>query len=189
MLVYWAVIRYCIGVLGQPEELRDTLRSMMNMAAAQGCFTKDLDQVNLRNFKNQLILAGVMCGSCRRPGCTEQVCPTCAVNIFGSKSTDRKSTDADAKTNAERKAAIAKWQNDNAHKDRLTLSSREAYRQWNKSSEGTAFAAAHRTGASSSRSSATTKSTRLTEEEALAMLLKHFNKVPKPFSRMPISRM
>jgi uncharacterized Zn finger protein (UPF0148 family) len=137
-----------------------------------------------------LKLAGIMCGACRRPGVTEQVCPTCGVNVFGAKQVDRKATEADAKTNADRKAGITKWQNDSAHKERLALSSRDAYRQWTKAPEGVAFAAAHRTGASSTRSTATsaTKSARLTEEEALAVLLKNFNRLPKPFSLMPISR-
>jgi hypothetical protein len=189
MLVYWAAIKYCIGVLGQPDELRDTLRQLFNMAAAQGCFTKEVDQIDLHSFKAMLMLAGVQCGSCRRPGCTEQVCPTCGVNVFGHKSVDRKATEAEAKTNTERKAAIAKWQADDKHKERLTLSSRDAYRQWTKAPEGVSFVAAHRTGVSSTRpATSTAKSIRLTEEEALLALLKNFNKIPKPFSLMPISR-
>ena len=190
MLAYWAAVTHCIGVLGQPDELRQHLRTLFNMMAAQGGFTKDVDQVDLRKFQAMLKLAGIMCGACRRPGVTEQVCPTCGVNVFGAKQVDRKTTEADAKTNADRKAGITKWQNDSAHKERLALSSRDAYRQWTKAPEGVAFAAAHRTGASSTRSTATsaTKSARLTEEEALAVLLKNFNRLPKPFSLMPISR-
>lgn len=188
MLVYWATVRYCIGVLGQPEELRDTLRTMFNMATAQGCFTKEIDQISLRGLKAMLILTGVMCGVCRRPGCTEMVCPTCGVNAFG-KAADKKTTDAEAKTNADRKAAIMKWQSDPAHKERATLSGREAYRQWTKAPEGVAFAAAHRTGVSSRSTSTTTKPVRLTEEEALLVHLKNSNKLAKPFSLLPISRL
>ena len=178
--LYFQVMIEAVVVKKDVSQLVPLLLAALARANNSNFLTRDpalLSPVRLLSMTRAM---GLSCGSCGAWGWFSQLCPICEINSI-SPTKAAPAGDEYVRSATERAAAIAAFKNDSKHPDRAKLSQKELNQLFNRDAASAPF--------KEKKPSAPAKRTghKLTESEAMLLLTKLQNRIPKPMTSFPIT--
>lgn len=182
MFIYFHVLGRAFGERRDPTQLLPLLRETLALAASQQLLTRDPKAIPPTRMLTMIQAMGFTCGACGKWGGLDSLCTTCDRYTLGG---GRSSTGGDqyVRSATERAAALATFKADPRHPDRAKMAAKDLATAFNKDPMSAPFREKKPSGGGKRAGSAG----KMSEAEALAVLVAKQSGVPRPVAGFPIT--